>query len=363
MKLRESWPAASIGHRLYRAGKIALLSALKCCGFFALARRRNRGRVRILCYHGAWIGGAGFAGDAMFIKPETFERRLRSLHAGRFNVITLDQAVAGLRREQALPTDAVVITIDDGWYGTFVHMFPALKRHGIPAVLYCDTDNLLSGQPVLHVMARYLGNIYRDRVDGAQAHSLLEVAADPRASRDIKADALRKLAETIGVDLKSFFNRRAFSYMTPAELAHADKDGFAIELHTHHHSLHNFDPDEIKQEIEANRAALAAVLDRPPQSFTHFCYPSGVTSPHVGKILEKLGVRSATTLESALAGPDRDPMFLPRLIDGDHLTGLEFEAALCGVSELLGKLRDRFRERLHARRLALATSGAQSSVF
>jgi peptidoglycan/xylan/chitin deacetylase (PgdA/CDA1 family) len=316
------------------------LWALKICGGFYVARRCNRGRVRILCYHGVWIADDQFGGDQMFIRPQTFEARLRLLDRLQFGVISLDDAVEGLRGRKALPNDAVVITIDDGWFGTFAHMVPALHEHGMPATLYCDSANLLSGTPVLHVMARYLANIH-----GAEQNSDPEmarwvgIATDPAASNDVKLDSLKALAKSVGINLEPYIQARAFSYMSPAELEQAAAKGLSIELHTHNHSLHDFEPERIAQEIETNRAVLGELLGRASQSFTHFCYPSGATAPGVQKALERLGIRSATTLIAGLAAPADDPLLLPRIIDGDQRTALEFEAELCGISALLRTVR------------------------
>jgi peptidoglycan/xylan/chitin deacetylase (PgdA/CDA1 family) len=323
-----------------RTLKLGILWALKLCGGFYIARRYNRGCVRILCYHGVWIADDRFGGDQMFIRPRTFESRLRLLSALKFNVVSLADAAEGLQGRKALPEDSVVITIDDGWFGTFAHMVPALRQHSMPATLYCDSANLLSGTPVLHVMARYLANIHgAERSSDPEVSRLVGVATDPAASNDIKQNALNAVATSVGIDLEHYVQTRAFSYMSPAELKQAAAEGLSIELHTHNHSLHNFEPERIAEEIKTNRTVLGQILGRDPRSFTHFCYPSGATAAGVQKALERLGIRTATTLVAGIAAPTDDPLLLPRIIDGDQRTALEFEAELCGVSALLRRVR------------------------
>jgi peptidoglycan/xylan/chitin deacetylase (PgdA/CDA1 family) len=336
--------AASRGMTFRKALKLAVLALLKFCGVFYLARRRYRRHIRILCYHGAWAAKDGFRGDAMFIRPKTFEQRLRALRTSHYNVISLDDAVSGLAGRTQLPPDAVVITIDDGWHSTFTDLLPALRRQGMTATIYCDTGNLVSGKPVLHVMARYMANIYGSaRNREPQFAALLAEATDPNKSSDAKWPCLKELARILNIDFTPYLDQRIFSYMTPAELVSAQQDGFAIELHTHRHSLHNFEPDKIAQEIELNRSVLSEMLGRAPRAFKHFCYPSGITSPSVQTTFERLGIRSATTLSPGFAAPGDNPLFLPRLIDGDHLTAIEFEANLCGILGVLRALRDAVR--------------------
>src|SRR4029078_2560752 len=136
-----------------KRAKIFVLLILKACGVYALARAWHRKRPRILCYHGVWLANDGFPGDSTFIGARTFERRVDFLAKRLFNVIPLDVAVDGLAGRVSLPDDAVVITIDDGWYSTFAGMLPTLRQHRMPATIYCDTGNLLAGGAVPHVAA------------------------------------------------------------------------------------------------------------------------------------------------------------------------------------------------------------------
>lgn len=319
-----------------KAMKLAGLRILKVLGVFSTVRAATRDRLRILCYHGAWRGDPGFGGDSMFIAPATFERRLALLREQGYPVIDLADALDRRARGEPLPACAVIITIDDGWYSTFADMLPALRRHGLPATLYCDSASVEASGPVPHVAARYLRAIHAsDRRLSAAAETAYAEAVDlslPRPERDA---ALAAFAAAIGADLPALCRDRVFDYMTPAELAEAHAAGLSVELHTHNHTLHDFSPAGIAEEIAANRAALGAILQRPPESFRHFCYPSGRTRPTAPAALAAAGVASATTLEPRLADPADDARMLPRILDGEQMTEIEFEAELAGVGELL----------------------------
>ena len=334
-KIRSSTPRSAKG-RVRRLTKLFLLLSLKSTGVFALARVWYRNHPRILCYHGVWLADDGFGGDSMFINARTFERRLDLLAKHRFNVISLDRAVDGLTGKATLPDDAVVITIDDGWYSTCAKMLPALKQRGLPATIYCDTGNLLAGGAVPNVAARYLHAIYpapkgRER----EVEDACERATYPGLDRNAKRRGLQELLRLLRVDFTPYEKARVFDYMTTDELREASEAGFNIELHSHTHNLHGFEPRLVEQEIETNRAVLSNVTGRTAESFRHFCYPSGVYAGSVRPVLQRLGILSATVLDSRLASSSDDPLFLPRILDGDHLTELEFEAALCGVPDLM----------------------------
>ena len=323
-----------------KRSKIALLRLMKNAGVFGFAREASQGGVRILCYHGVWRGADRFAGDSMFMLEQTFEARLALLRRLRFNVISLDEAVSALRGETPAPPDSVVITIDDGWYSTYAQMLPALKRQGMHATIYCDTKNLISALPVPHVMARYLRKIWAPEA-GLAPHSedAFSRATNLSLDAETRYSAAMEFADSLEIDAPSYDTRRTFSYMTEAEIIQASRDGFSIELHSHSHSLADFSFPKVREEIAMNREVLGELLGKPPAHFRHFCYPSGRVPPDGGEALRRLGIISATTLETGIAYPGVDLLLLPRIIDGDQLSELEFEAELCGVGDFLRKVR------------------------
>jgi len=330
--------------RAVKLAKRMLLHALKALGVFHLTRMMTRADVRILCYHSAWRGEDGFPGDSMFILPETFAARLAMIRRLGFPVITLDEAVEGLAGRRPLPPAPVVITIDDGWFGTCAHLAPELHRQGMPATLYCDTESLLAGLPLAHVMVRYLRRIHcADKTLSPEAEAAYRRALDmgSDSSRESRLEAAHTFAACAGIDLEPYLQRRVFAYMNADELRETQALGLSVQLHAHRHSLHQFSPQEIEDEIRLNRDALSALLDQPPSTFRHFCYPSGITATAATKPLRALGISSATTLVDGLAGVDDLPLLLPRVLDGDHLSAIEFEAELCGIGTLLRALHPR----------------------
>jgi peptidoglycan/xylan/chitin deacetylase (PgdA/CDA1 family) len=325
--------------------KAELLRYAKRMGVFEWAARASIGDVRILCYHGTWRVGGPFPGDAMFIRLETFARRLELIRAMGYKVVSLDEAAAILRGDEVTKQPAVVITIDDGWYGTLADMLPALERHAMPATLYCDTHNLEQGLPIAHVLAQYLPIIAGRDATGPQFAPLWRGAMDLTRPMAERLESAKRLARALDVDLEPLLATRTFSYMTPQELAEAARRGLDIELHTHHHTLSDMSRKAISKEIALNRDALGQMLARPQASFRHFCYPSGRHLVETADVLADLGIATATTVECRLARAGDNPRLLPRIIDGGHISEIEFEAELSGfVPLVLGALRLRRRQ-------------------
>ncbi len=339
------------------------LHIAKVLGLFGVSRQVTAGSVRIICYHGAWLEQDGYPGDSMFISPGTFERRLEMLQRLGYQVISLADAVAGLKREKPLPANAVVITIDDGWVSTARAMVPALVRHGLPATLYCDTAHMLEGKPIAHYMALHFWRRAREEQRTPATRAVLLRAVDRASTPDRRLEAAHELARVLGVDLAPYIASGAFHYMSKDELREVAAAGIDIQLHTHNHTLRDFSAAAIMEEIKANRRALTEVLGPGRSELNHFCYPSGLCNEGAARLLEGMGIASATTLEVGLAIPGGDIQLLPRLIDGEQLSDLRFEAELAGFMHIVRGIWQRLESVPRAFRRASARVSERSAML
>lgn len=326
--------------------KLSVLHTARLLGMFGLARFLTARGVRILCYHGVWLGNDGHAGDTMFMSRAAFEGRLALISQLNYPVVSLGRCVDALRGTGEVPAAPVVITIDDGWFSIYDAMVPALRHHGMAATLYCDTAHVLGGKPIAHMMARHIWRLAGPAPEGSSAQLAYVRAIDPERTVDARTEATGELASLLGANIADYTDTRAFDYMTPDELRQTLKSGVDIQLHTHNHTLHDMSGTAIREEIETNRRALAQVLDKKPEDFQHFCYPSGVTSTAAARALEELGIASSTTARTGLTYPGEPMQLLPRFLDGGHLTLIEFEAELSGFMTLVRNLRERVRSLL-----------------
>jgi peptidoglycan/xylan/chitin deacetylase (PgdA/CDA1 family) len=270
-------------------------------------------------------------------------------------VIALDEAVTGLAAN-ALPRCATVITIDDGWYGTYRHMVDALVEAGMPATLYACTYYIRHQRPVFTVAVGYvvsragaraldLDTLIPDGGHGtvdlgapgaaAGAVDALIAHGESLASDDHRQDLLARLAAGLDVDLDALARDRLVSMMNEAELAEAAARGVDVQLHTHRHRFPR-EPRALEREIADNRAVIEPLRGGPAR---HLCYPSGVYDREAFPLLARLDVRSATTTEQGLNDAGRECLALRRLMDGEVVSGLEFEAEMSGFLELTRKLR------------------------
>jgi peptidoglycan/xylan/chitin deacetylase (PgdA/CDA1 family) len=322
-----------------------ILRLAKATGLFALSRWLTRGQLRILCYHGIWLGPPPHYGDRLFMSPQTFARRMQMLARNGYRVLPLAGAVKELQQGRVGTRD-VVITIDDGWQGTERHMLPELAHLGFPATIYVPTRNVIDAEPVLPVLVNYVlqragGDVARRQVEallppppaGIEAGALddrlldwLDAMPDGRARKD----GLQRVGTALGIDIAALVETGAFSLMTPGALRRAAAAGMDVQLHTHSHSMHGMDAEKLAQELRGNRAALAEILGVATDSFKHFCYPSGEHDSRAFPVLQADGVETATTTEFGLAKPGDLLLALPRILDGEATSDIELEARLSG---------------------------------
>ena len=282
----------------------------------------------------------------MFIRPDSFRRRMGLIAQWGYRVVSLDE---GLRLSRSgLAEDVVVITVDDGWWSTGSLMWPALQSMSYPATLYVDTAHLLAEEPVAHVMASYLGQLAcRGQVrmtDGRPSlapetlepvEHLIEEAQQTHRSSAERLKLLASWATALHVDVQHYAERRLFEYVSIEVLRAMSESGLDVQLHTHRHSLGDFGRATLESEIETNRRSLAEVCGVSAEKLTHLCYPSGRSAAGIDPILKALGIRSAVLTAPGLAGTRSNPYFLPRILDGGHMSDLEFEAELCGLMSWL----------------------------
>lgn len=337
--------------------KLLVYSTAKAIGLFALCRLATRSRIRILGYHGSCVGDESAYNPYLFLSAETFRRRVRWLLNKGFTVIPLDRAMSALDGGISVGKLPTVITFDDGWCSTAKQLIPVLAERGLASTLYLSTNDFRKGWPVLAVTINYM--IWKsprrrieleglgEPIDGS--YSLDEASdkglfvarsqqwlAEHPATRDSVVERIHRLAQQMGLeDGDLALETRRFDYMSREELLEVAKLGCAIELHGHEHRYPKGEPEAFAADLLACREAIAALALPEPR---HYCYPSGNFDTAAGKILEELGIRSATTCVPGLvsvAHGGAQRYALPRFLDSERMSMLVFEAELSGFAGLL----------------------------
>jgi peptidoglycan/xylan/chitin deacetylase (PgdA/CDA1 family) len=198
----------------------------------------------------------------------SFARQMASLRLLGYEVIGLDEAVAGLAGEASLPRRAVVLTFDDGYQNFYDYAWPVLRRHGFPATVF-----LVSG--LVGQTTRWL-------------------------SADGRGDTPLMDAQTI---------RTLY------------REGIRFGAHSASHPrLSEIERGQMHEEVTRSKQALEALLEEPVGCF---CYPYGDYDREVMAAVRDSGFRAALTCMRGDAAPGDDLLQLPRkaISFGDSLLG------------------------------------------
>lgn len=333
--------------------KLAILRVLKTAGVFSLVANSSwrRNRLLILCYHGTSLDDESQWRPALYMTPQLLQQRLEMLKQGGYSVLPLGEGLQRLRAG-TLPLRSVVITFDDGTYDFYCQAFPLLKLYGFPVTVYQTTYYLGYQRPIFNLICSYMlwkrrGIVIADgsalgltdpldlRTEGGR-HEVVRELVD-RADREHltgrqKDDLAARLARLLEIDYEALVAKRILHMMNAQELQEIARNGVDVQLHTHRHRT----PESealFRQEVRDNRERIQALVSSKP---VHFCYPSGVYRSKFFDWLAQEQVVSATTCDAGLATPSSQSLLIPRYIDNQYRTPLEFESWLSGVGDLLG---------------------------
>lgn len=337
---------------MLRPVKLAALSVLRNCGVFSLVAnsRWRKQRLLILCYHGTSLEDEHLWRPGLYMQPQKLEQRLELLKKGGYSVLPLDEALQRLRTD-TLPRLSVVITFDDGTYDFYQQAFPRLKIYGFPATVYQTTYYTWCQLPIFNLVCSYMlwkrqGQII---TNGAEiglnrpldlrtelgrhkvVRGLMEAAEQQGMTGVQKDDLAARLARFLKIDYASIKARRLLHLMNAGEVQEVASDGINIQLHTHRHRTPE-DEGLFRREIQDNRSRIQGLIAQQP---VHFCYPSGVYQPAFLPWLRKEHVFSATTCDAGLAARRTESLLLPRFIDNQTRTQIEFESWITGAGDLL----------------------------
>jgi peptidoglycan/xylan/chitin deacetylase (PgdA/CDA1 family) len=333
-----------------------LFHFLRLIGAFRIAQHFTRKQLRILCYHGFSITDEHVLRPYVFMRPQTFARRMQILRKRGVAVVSLDEGIARLR-ENRLANAETVITFDDGWRSN-LEVIPLLHEFGYPACIYVTTEHLSATTEAFNVSVAYLvhasrkesvvvhglhpaiDGTYRIKEDPDGVTSSLLSAAGRIHSLGERQRLLAPLAQCLGIDYQKFIRDGRLQFLDAQQIKDVSEQGISIQMHTHTHRLPEDSFDAMSEEIIRNRDAIADLTGVTP---VHFCYPSGEHAKCHPEWLARLAIVSATTCEAGCNDGRTSLLLLNRYLDSESTSDIEFEAEIAGVRELLRRARRMIR--------------------
>jgi peptidoglycan/xylan/chitin deacetylase (PgdA/CDA1 family) len=288
-------------------------------GAFAMSRRiRPADTVMILRYHSVADESDGrldYIDPGLAVAPEGFDRQMRFLRQ-HYQPVSITDVADAVAQEQPLPPLAVAVTFDDGYRDNYVHAFPILKAHGIPAAFYITAGCVDAREPLwtsrlrYYFMATRMGALDLDGSSAAmrlgsppeRGAAFAATIARIKSAGKIGGQALfREVEARLGVtDISPLRD----SLMTWEQIAEMSRAGMVIGAHTlTHPNLPGLPPAEAEAEIVGSRVLIEERIQAPVR---HFAYPNGRGVSHFNDVVRELvmkgGFLSAVT---SIDGPVR----------------------------------------------------------
>lgn len=314
-------------------------------GLTAVARRRNRDNLLVVCYHG--VVAAPTSDDWLLLPLHEFERQVEHL-SRNYRLLSLDDGLRRLRKGD-LETPTACVTFDDGYANNFTTALPVLRRYEVPATVYLVTGLIGTDRRLWTTRIEYavLDADVREvrvgdpRIDGALGTSAAERRQSARRIKehlkrvddDRRLELLETIIDLIGEPDRVLDQHRLLSH---EELEAFDVDGtVSFGAHTHTHPILSRLPDSrLREEITRS----VRVVHQLRNVSSTFAYPNGRPEDYdrrTRRTLASLGVTAGVTTVERHCHRDDGEYDLPRLVVGGDM---DFETFVFAVSGLRAAL-------------------------
>lgn len=215
--------------------------------------------VPVLLYHHL---GQEQEGNANILFPETFARHMALLWEHGYTPVMLQSLAAYGAGTGDLPEKPVVITFDDGYYSNYEYAFPVLAEYGFPATIF------VIGASVGHM------EYYKNTDFAIIPHFGLEEMAEMRASGLVSV-------QSHTYDMHQW---------APYESGDTVRSNLL--------PLEGEGEDDYIQALEADIAAVRALIVTETDQDIALAYPHGQTCDLTDEVLRQAGYRITFTTDS-----------------------------------------------------------------
>lgn len=252
--------------------------------------------------------------------PADFERQL-DVVASRTNPVAMDDLVRAVQGTGRLPDRPLLITVDDGYEDFAEHIWPRLRRRGVPVTLFVPTG--YPGDPSRRFWWDRLSHALRATDRPSLSVDGLTIDLRDAAARD---DAFRRLRSLVKASPHEPAMALVDGWCATLEVPDAPSsvldwgalrrlaaEGVTIAPHTRTHPLlTRVDDVSLAAEVEGSRMDLEREIG---SVAAVFAYPSGAHDDRVVAAVGRSGVELAFTTDRGRVdlGRPYDPLRLRRI--------------------------------------------------
>ena len=299
-------------------------------GVYGLIRMlKPNNRVAILRYHAVVEQADNFyTTGSIALSPAEFEEHVRYF-AGKYNIVSLDEAIDAIQKQKPLPKNSVVFTFDDG-YADNLPAARVLKRYNGNGTFFITTE------PIGRESRLWLAEVTYLFLKASRAEFTLTVNGEsktmPLKDHRTRWTAIREVVRTIKSNnratrddiLKQVNDQLATEahlqaidnlVLTWDEVREMHEMGMVIAAHTLSHlNLPNAEPDDAFKEIKGSKEKLETEIGA---TIRHFSYPNSgpyaYFNEQIRQFVVDAGFDSSCTSNEGFAGPGSDLFALERV--------------------------------------------------
>jgi len=328
-----------------RFAKKLVMGALANGMALDIARRRlSNDHAVVLMYHEV-VEDAADIESWTAIRVSDLKRQLDYL--GRhYDIVSMDDALARMRRPGGARRPAAVVTFDDGGKGNATTLLPLVEAVKLPVTIYIASGHIESQRPywfdrlinALQVESQF--SIDLRRFAGLDAYTFNRVrGGDNWLEYDRLLSGIKRLPPAGYDDIVASIEAQTAQCtprrgprlipMTVADVKAVSSSPYiTIGGHSHCHTLQTrLSPEQRKSSLETNRRLLREWTG---QEVNHFAYPSGDLDAAVIADVKACGYLSAVSTVHQVWRPGCDEYQIPRFGIGRYDALPTFRAGLVG---------------------------------
>lgn len=256
---------------------------------------RPRSSLAVLTYHRVAAPGEEPQLDPGLVSatPREFDLQMRYL-AGTGRVVSIDELLAARRGQARLAPGAIAITVDDAYKDFAEHVWPTMRRYGLPVTLFVPTgypdrpERTFWWDRLHHALSAATGT---DALETPAGWLSLSSDQDRRAAFTSIRDRLKRIDD---VEARAVVDRLECELEAPpqpnsvlgwSELRRLREEGVALAPHTRTHAFLDQVPlEQAREEIAGSRADLEREVGGCPPVFS---FPSGQHTDDLVGVLEE----------------------------------------------------------------------------
>lgn len=231
--------------------------------------------------------------------PDQLRHQLRFIAEHRY-ALSIDELLRVRRGEQEAPSGSIMLTFDDGYSDFATAIWPVLKEHGLPAVLFVPTALISGNGPGFWWDRLWSSLLHTDRpATGPTPVGELCLGSHPRAEHAHRR--LRNVLKQMPHDELTEWVERLVAYLgegPPAprllswdDLRRLEREGLTVGSHSATHPLlTRVSPSRRADELVGSLRTLRSELGSAPPVFA---YPAGEADDTVAADVAEAGYEIA----------------------------------------------------------------------